>query len=291
MLTQQIINGIVLGGVYALIALGYTMIYGVLFFINFAHGDVYMVGAFVGLWAATSGHFGLFGSIIAGMLTAAILGLIVERFAYRPLRKAPRLSPLLSALGVSMFLENLFIKIQGPQYRPFPNTVAAVHDINIGSLSITTLQLEILIISIALMIILTIFVQKTRMGKAIRATSENRIAASLMGVNTDQTIALVFFIGSALAGAARVLVGVYFNAVFPLMGWNPGMKGFIAAVLGGIGSIPGAMVGGLILGISEVLTVAYISPQWRDAVSFVILLIILFWRPWGLFGIPDKTNV
>ncbi len=290
MLAQQLVNGIVLGSIYALIALGYTMVYGILMFINFAHGDIYMVGAFVGLWLAGSGRPGFAAVLLGGMIGAAALGFTVERLAYKPLRKAPRLSPLLSALGVSVFLENLFIKYQGPGFRPFPQLVK-MNAYTLGAISVTSLQMAILATTIILMICLNVFIRKSRLGKAIRATSENRVAAGLMGINTDMAIATTFLIGSCLAGAAGVLVGLYFNAVYPLMGWMPGMKGFVAAVLGGIGEIPGAMLGGLVLGVAEVLAVGYIASSYRDAVAFSILIVILLWRPWGLLGKPSKVNL
>jgi branched-chain amino acid transport system permease protein len=292
MFAQQLVNGLILGSVYALIALGYTMVYGILFFINFAHGDIYMVGAFVALWMATfAGRAGFLPILVLSMLGAALLGITVERFAYRPLRKAPRLAPLLSALGVSILLENLFIKIQGPQYRAFPAHFFSDTRFTVGTIQITFLQLVIICTTAALTLGLTLFIRKTRWGKAIRATSENRTAAGLMGIDVNKSIALTFFIGSLLAGAAGTLIGLYFNAVFPLMGWMPGMKGFIAAVLGGIGNLPGAVLGGVILGIAEVMTVGYLSSSYRDAVAFAILIAILLFKPDGILGKPYKGNL
>ena len=289
MFLQQLINGVVLGSIYALIALGYTMVYGILFFINFAHGDILMFGAFVSLWLAASTKVHIVFVLLGGMIGAALMGITVERLAYRPIRRGSRLSAILSALGVSIFLENLFIRLQGPRWRPFPEDIFPDKIFHIGNVQITLFQLTILGATVVLMLALTWFINKTKTGKAIRATSENAHAASLMGVNINRTIAIVFFIGSLLAGAAGVFIGGYFNTVYPMMGWMPGIKAFVAAVLGGIGNLPGAVLGAMVLGISEVMTVGFISSSYRDAIAFGILIIILLIRPQGLLG-SKETN-
>ncbi len=291
MLLQQLINGLVVGSIYALIALGYTMVYGILFFINFAHGDILMVGSFIGLWLAMSGKGGLLFVLLGGMLGAGLLGISIERLAYRPIRNGGRLSAILSALGVSIFLENFFIKFQGPKWRAFPEAVFADKVFQIGNAHITLMQCLILAVTIILCALLTYFINKTKMGRAIRATSEKPVVAALMGVNINKTITAVFFIGSCLAGAAGVLIGSYFNAVYPLMGWTPGIKAFVAAVLGGIGSLPGAVLGGFLLGILEVLAVAFVSSSYRDAIAFGLLILILLIKPAGLLGKNESEKV
>ncbi len=280
---QQVLNGISLGSIYALIALGYTMVYGILKFINFAHGDIYMVGAFIGYFALGTLNLPFALGLILAMLGAALLGIVVERFAYRPLRFAPRISLLITAIGVSFLLENLMVLLVGASPKSFPQSIPLkVYDI--GGLILTNRQVIILATSIVLMIVLQFIVMRTRIGKAMRAVSEDREMALMLGINIDNVIAFTFVLGSVLAAAGGVLVGLYFNKIEPYMGVMPGLKAFVAAVLGGIGIIPGAMLGGFILGIAEVLVSAFISSTVRDAVSFIILIIILLVRPSGLLG-------
>jgi branched-chain amino acid transport system permease protein len=280
---QQIINGISLGSIYALIALGYTMVYGILRLINFAHGDIFMVGAFIGYFALGSWNLPFALGLVIAMIGASVLGMIIERFAYRPLRTAPRISLLITAIGVSFLLENLMVLIVGASPRSFPQSIP-VDIYNIGGLILTNRQIIILLISILLMILLQFIVMRTKIGKAMRAVSQDKEMALMLGINIDSVIAFTFALGSALAAAGGVLVGLYFNKIEPYMGVMPGLKAFVAAVLGGIGIIPGAMLGGFILGIAEILVSAFISSTVRDAVAFIILIIILLVRPSGLLG-------
>ncbi|WP_427113936.1 branched-chain amino acid ABC transporter permease [Megasphaera sueciensis] len=287
---QQLINGISLGSIYALIALGYTMVYGIMKLINFAHGDVYMVGAYVGFFAATAVRLPFFPSILLAMVVTGILGMAVERLAYKPLRHSPKIAILTTAIGVSLFLEYTTMLVLTPQPRTFPPLLPETI-YTVGGLIVSFQQLVILVVSIILMILLTYVVNRTKMGKAMRAVSYDPDAAQLMGINVDKTISFTFFVGSSLAGAAGVLVGIYYNSIEPLMGIMPGMKAFIAAVLGGIGIIPGAMAGGLILGIVEALISGFISSTFRDAAAFAILIIILLIKPTGLLGKNEHEKV
>uniref|UniRef100_A0A7C3MK61 Branched-chain amino acid ABC transporter permease n=1 Tax=Dictyoglomus thermophilum TaxID=14 RepID=A0A7C3MK61_DICTH len=280
---QQIINGISLGSIYALIALGYTMVYGILRLINFAHGDIFMVGAFIGYFALGSWNLPFALGLVVAMIGASVIGMLIERFAYRPLRIAPRISLLITAIGVSFLLENLMVLIVGASPRSFPQSIP-VDIYNIGGLILTNRQIIILLISILLMILLQFIVMRTKIGKAMRAVSQDKEMALMLGINIDSVISFTFALGSALAAAGGVLVGLYFNKIEPYMGVMPGLKAFVAAVLGGIGIIPGAMLGGFILGIAEVLVSAFISSTVRDAVAFIILIIILLVRPSGLLG-------
>lgn len=280
---QQLINGISLGSIYALIALGYTMIYGIIKLINFAHGDIYMVGAYIGFYAITAGHLPLVAALLISMAVTAGLGMLVEKLAYKPLRHAPRISLLITAIGVSFFLEYTGMYFVSPTPRTFPNVLGST-EIHLGNLVINGQQLFIFGITIVLMLILTYIVQRTKIGKAMRAASFDTETAQLMGVNADRIISITFAIGSALAAVAGVLVGLYYNSIDPLMGIMPGLKAFVAAVLGGIGILPGAVVGGLILGVIEALVAGFISSTFRDAAAFAILILVLLIKPSGLFG-------
>ena len=284
---QQLINGISLGSIYALIALGYTMIYGILKLINFAHGDIYMVGAYVGFYAVTMTKMSIIPALIISMVVTGLLGILVEKIAYKPLRKAPRISLLITAIGVSFFLEYTSMYFVSPTPRTFPNVIDSL-SLNISSFVINGQQLLIFIITVILMVLLTYIVQKTKMGKAMRAVSFDTETAQLMGINADRVISFTFGIGSALAAAGGVLVGVYYNSIDPLMGIMPGLKAFVAAVLGGIGSIPGAMTGGIVLGVIEALVSGFISSTFRDAAAFAILILVLLFKPSGIFG--KNTN-
>lgn len=286
-LIQQLINGISLGSIYALIALGYTMVYGIIKLINFAHGDIYMVGAYVGFYAVTMTKMSIIPALIISMVVTGLLGILVEKIAYKPLRKAPRISLLITAIGVSFFLEYTSMYFVSPTPRIFPNVIDSL-SLNIGSFVINGQQLLIFIITVILMVLLTYIVQKTKMGKAMRAVSFDTETAKLMGINTDRVISFTFGIGSALAAAGGVLVGVYYNSIDPLMGIMPGLKAFVAAVLGGIGSIPGAMTGGIVLGVIEALVSGFISSTFRDAAAFAILILVLLFKPSGIFG--KNTN-
>jgi len=285
-LIQQIINGITLGSTYALIALGYTMVYGIIQLINFAHGEIFMFGAFAGLFIVTVlGINNLYLAIVGAMLFSMLLGVTIEYIAYRPLRKSSRLSALISAIGVSIFLSSLMILIRGANVTSFPrNELFTMRNIEFGPFNLSNLQLLIIFISAFLMVSLHLFVQYTKIGRAMRATAQDTDAAALMGVNINQIISITFAIGSGLAAAGGVLFGLNFSSIHPYMGLMAGLKAFAAAVLGGIGSIPGAMFGGIFLGIAEILGVAANLSKYRDAFAFTILIIVLLFRPTGLFG-------
>ncbi|MBO8137875.1 MAG: branched-chain amino acid ABC transporter permease [Desulfotomaculum sp.] len=290
MFEQQIINGLTLGSVYALIALGYTMVYGIIQLINFAHGEIYMIGAFTGVMMVTVLGQGFFGSIIGAMIVCIILGVLLERTAYRPLRKSTRLAALISAIGASIFLQNAMLLWKGPQPVGFPQVIndAIYH---IGSIEITKIQLIILVTSAVLMALLNYIVKYVKIGKAMRAASQDYDTASLMGININSVISFTFALGSALAAAGGVLVGMYFNSVAPLMGVMAGLKAFCAAVLGGIGSIPGAMLGGIFLGVAETMGVAAGLSTYKDAIAFTLLIIVLLFKPTGLLGKPIQRKV
>ncbi len=290
--TQQLVNGVAAGTFYALIALGYTMVYGVLRFINFAHGDVFMVGAFAGYWLTPllmphfAGHLAPFGICLVlflSMAICALLGIVIEKLAYRPLRTQPKLTVLITAIGVSLLLEYGGQFAFGSDPKPFPplfeDSTLEVHGI-----FIQYSQIIVVGVTAALLVALSFIVKRTRLGLAMRALSNNATAASLVGVNLDTVISFTFGLGSALAGAAGILYSIYNPSIAPLMGIQPGLKAFVAAVLGGIGNIPGAAVGGLIIGIVETFVGGSSFSSYRDAIAFAILIVILLFRPAGLFG-------
>jgi branched-chain amino acid transport system permease protein len=287
---QQLINGISLGSIYALIALGYTMIYGIIKLINFAHGDIYMIGAYFGFFATTQLGVGFIPAIIIAMAGAAVVGIIIERIAYRPMRNAPRIAILITAIGVSFLLEYGMILFVSPQPRTFP-AVFTPTVYHMGPLVANSQQLVILISALILMVTLSYIVNSTKAGKAMRAVSFDADAARLMGINIDKVISMTFALGSALAAAGGVLVGVYYNSIDPLMGMMPGLKAFVAAVLGGIGIIPGAMMGGIILGVVEAMISGFLSSTFRDAAAFGILILILLYKPAGLLGKNIREKV
>jgi len=293
---QQLVNGLSLGSIYALIALGYTMVYGVLRLINFAHGDVYMVGAYAGYYLSRKlkgDEPSLVGALVVmlgAMLVCAVLGVIIERFAYRPVRRAARLTLLITAIGVSLFIENGAQLVFGPDPKFFPS-LAPRADFIVGGVRLTSEQLTVIAVSFLLMVLLRFFILKTRTGKAMRAVSFNLDAAKLMGISTDRIIAITFGLGSALAAAAGVLIGMQIPKIDPLMGIIYGLKAFVAAVLGGIGNVPGAVLGGLLIGTSEVMVVGYLSSTYRDAIAFGILILVLLLRPQGILGRTHKEKV
>ena len=349
---QQLLNGLTVGGIYALIALGYTMVYGIIKLINFAHGDIFMVGAFIGLLAANYISDSFLVAAVASIVFCGVLGVFVERVAYRPLREnspkvvitsaigliliillavfskgdfvsvisSPvfwiggavivlvlfwlvrgrvsgknkngnsRINALISAIGMSIVISNMVVLINGPQREVYPRLLPE-YSFEIGALNISVLQLFIIVISFVLMYILYYIVHKTKIGLAMRAVSHNLNTARLMGINPDRIISYTFIIGSCLAAVAGVLVGTYYNIADPNVGMMYGLKAFVAAVLGGIGSIPGAVVGGIVLGVAEVMGVAFISPSFRDAIAFGILIFILIVKPTGLFGAKMKEKV
>lgn len=288
---QQMINGLSLGSIYALIALGYTMVYGIIKLINFAHGDIYMLGAFAAFYATTFFHLNFFVALIIAMLLCGVLGVVIERIAYKPLRHATRITALITAMGVSYVLEYTMQYFAGSDVKTFPTDLLENTAFSLGGVRITMMQIYIFVITIILMVLLTYIVNKTKMGRAMRAVSVDEDAAKLMGINVDTTISFTFFLGSCLAGVAGVLVGVYYNSINPLMGMTPGLKAFIAAVFGGIGNIPGAMIGGLFIGIAETLVTAYGSSLYKDAIVYVILILVLILKPDGLLGKNVKEKV
>lgn len=288
---QQLVNGLSLGSIYALIALGYTMVYGIIKLINFAHGDIFMVGAYLGFVCTTYFNFGFFPSLLIAMVFCAILGVVIEKAAYKPLRNSSRISALITAIGVSLLLEYIVMFIAKADVRTYPPIFTEASFSPIQGVVVSIRQVYIFAVTIILMLLLQFIVQKTKTGKAMRAVSMDKDAAMLMGINVNRTISFTFAIGSALAGAAGILVGVYYNSIDPLMGVVPGLKAFIAAVFGGIGVIPGAMIGGFSIGVIETLVSGYINSLYKDAVAFAILILILVIKPSGLLGKNTREKV
>ena len=302
-LVQQLVNGLTLGSLYALIALGYTMVYGILKLLNFAHGEVYMMGAFAGYGVLTlfGGPFELGIPIpllvglmfLGGMLASGTLAVVIERFAYRPLRNAPRIAPLISALGVSFFLQASALLLFGAAFRSYEtyeyiDLAGGIHE---GPLNISTTRILVIVSTLVLMVALTVLVGRSRLGKAMRATSFDREAAAMMGIDVDRVIVATFLIGGVLAGAAGVMFGLVYFSIYHLMGFTAGLKGFTAAVVGGIGSIPGAMLGGIVIGLAEAFSAGYISTQYQDLIVFSLLIVVLLVRPTGLLGRADIRKV
>jgi len=291
---QQLINGLSLGSVYALIALGYTMVYGIVKLINFAHGDILMLGAYSGYFVLRqfgTTPVGMFLAFIFAMVVCAVISILIERFAYRPLRSAPRLNSLITAIAVSLILQNgaRVLPFIGPNPRQYP-TMETVN-ISLGLISISNIQLIVIALSAILMIILNYIINYTKTGKAMRAVSYDMQAASLMGISVNKTIAFTFALGAVLAAAGGVLYATAYPQIEPTMGTMPGLKAFVAAVLGGIGSVPGAMLGGYILGIAETMTKGFLVSQFSDAISFSILIIILLVKPTGILGEKIRVKV
>ena len=297
-LTQQFFNALTIGGIYALIALGYTMVYGIIELINFAHGEIFMVGAFFAMvFLTTLGFSGaiadpflflvvLLGAFAFVMPTLGLVGVGIERFAYRPLRNAPRLAPLITAIGVSFILQNIVYIWRGPSPVPFPQLLSAQSRFTILGASVSYISVLIIVVTVILLVALQLFVGRTRLGRAMRSTAQDREAAQLMGVNINTTIALTFFIGSALAGAAGIVYGLYFGTVAFNIGFIGGLKAFTAAVLGGIGNTTGAVLGGFVIGFVEVISVQLGLSIWSHAIVFGVLVIVLVFRPSGLLGQP-----
>ena len=285
MFFQQLVNGLTLGSAYAVIAIGYTLIFGVLNIVNMAHGEIFMFGAFIGLILVAQAGCNIFVALLGAMIGGAVLGYFLELFALRPLRrrKVTHLAPLISTIGVSIFLESIALRIWGPQTQSFPSSFSG-QLIDMGIFKISMIQIISLGTAVVLMAMLTIMLSRTKVGKAIRATSENTETAGLLGINTGRIITLTVMLASALGAAAGVLVGLSFNAIEPTMGTSMGFKGLAVLIMGGLGNIEGAMAGGFILGIAEVFSVAYGASTYRDAVAFGIIILILFFRPEGLFA-------
>ena len=287
---QQLVNGLSLGSIYALLALGYTMVYGIIKLINFAHGEVYMMGAFVGCFVTNQFKLGLIPTLLIAMAVCSVLGVLIEYLAYRPLRNSTRIAALITAIGVSFLIQSLMIYFIGADTRPFPQMIQN-KNYDVGLFTISNIQLMILTTSVVLMILLQFIVKYTKMGKAMRAVSVDADAAQLMGINVNHTISFTFAIGSSLAAAGGILIGLYYNSVDPMMGVAPGLKAFIAAVFGGIGIIPGAALGGFVIGIIETFVSALGFTAYRDAVVYGILIIVLLVRPAGLLGKNVKEKV
>jgi branched-chain amino acid transport system permease protein len=301
----ELINGITVGSVYALIALGYTMVYGVLKLLNFAHGDVYMVGAYIG-WFVLNALGSPLSPVVplvpllllafaASMVGCGILGVAIERFAYRPLRRAPRIAPLITAIGVSFFLQQTAVLLWGANPRSYDTfsleNGVLFHYVGAGNLRIQYVQLLVIITTIVLMIALTMFVSRTRTGKAMRAVSVDAEASSMMGIDVDRVIAVTFLIGSALAGAGGVMTGLIYQQLNPYMGFGAGLKAFTAAVIGGIGNIGGAVLGGLVIGVAETFTVGYLSSAFSDLIVFSVLVVFMLFRSTGIRGTPVLQKV
>ena len=284
MFLQQIINGLTQGSIYALIAIGFTLIFGVLGLVNFAHGEVYMVGAFLGFFLITGLKLSFLPALVLAMVGSAVIGILVELVAFKPLRKAPDVAPMVCTLGLSVVLQNVAMLWWGSDTKALPADSFEFQFFPFFNAQLSNAQLLIFGISIILMLALQFILYRSRIGKAIRATAQNKDAASLMGVNINKVIAATFALGSSLGGAAGVLIGMYYNAFYPTMGFISGLKAFTATVFGGLTSIPGAVLGGLILGVVENLSAAYISSGYRDMIAFIILILVLLIKPSGLFG-------
>ena len=300
---QELVNGITTGALYALVALGFSMVYGVLKLLNFAHGDLYMVGAFIGYfviqWFGGPAHLSVAVPlllVIMFVLAAVLvggLGVVIERFAYRPLRDAPRIAPLITAIGISFFLENAALLLFGAQFRIYNTSefISFSSGIQIGSVSIDAVQIMVVVLGVALMVGLRLLVNKTKLGKQMRAVAADREAAEMLGINVNFTIAATFFIGSALAGVAGVMAGLLFNQVTSTIGFIAGLKAFTASVVGGIGSIPGAMLGGLLIGLAESFITGYISSTYTNLLVFGLLIAVMLVRPSGLLGQAQLQKV
>jgi branched-chain amino acid transport system permease protein len=283
MFLQQLINGIMLGSTYSLVAIGYTLIFGVLNLLHFAHGEVFMLGAFIGLQIVLGFKLGIFGAMIGAMVATALVGFLIERVAFRPIKKEYFLAPLIATIGITIILQEMANKVFGSEPVGFPQAVE-IRNFQLGPIGINTLQILILSVSIFLMVVLHLFVSRTRLGRGMRATAENATTARLLGVKINRIIVLTFMIASALAGAAGVLVGMAYNYISPYMGAQMAGKGFAIMLLGGLGNIKGAMLGGLILGVAEILSVGYLTSSYRDAFAFGVMILILIFKPSGLFG-------
>ena len=299
---QQLINGLTVGSTYALIAIGYTMVYGIIGMINFAHGEVYMIGSYVAFIAliglAAMGLDSLpllmIGAFVASMIVTSAYGYSIERVAYRPLRGSNRLIPLISAIGMSIFLQNVVLLTQDSKGKAIPNLFPGnlvFGESTMNGVTISYMQVLIFIVTFIAMYGLTLFISRSRLGRACRACAEDLKMANLLGINTNGIIALTFVIGAALAAIAGVLLGMYYGVINPYIGFMAGLKAFTAAVLGGIGSIPGAVLGGLLLGVTEAITAGYFSTEYKDVVAFALLILILLFRPSGILGRPEVEKV
>ncbi|MFO7888434.1 MAG: branched-chain amino acid ABC transporter permease [Eubacteriales bacterium] len=290
LLIQQFINGLSVGSIYALIALGYTLVYGIIKLINFAHGEIMMMGAYFAFITVITMGLPFLATLIFSMVLAALLGITIETVAYKPLRKAPRISALITAIGMSLFLQNLAQVIFGANPKVMPDLIPK-RPIDIAGIQIGTVTIVTIVLSVFFMVVLDIFIKNTKPGKAMRAVSEDKEASVIMGINVNRTISITFAIGSALGALGGVLYSVAYTQIYPTMGIMPGLKAFVAAVLGGIGLIPGAMLGGFIIGMVETVSKAYISSQWSDAIVFGILILVLIIKPTGILGKNEREKV
>ena len=292
MLLQQLVNGLMLGSTYALIAIGYTLVFGVLHLVHLAHGEVFMIGAFIGLYVVLSTGAGVGAALVAALLGTALLGVRIELVAFRPIRARSGhfLAPMISTIGVGIVLQEVATRLFGSELVGFPHRLQPV-TFQLGPVTVTSVQLLILGVAVTLMVALHVFVARTRLGMAMRATAESVLAARLLGINAERIIVLTFAIASALGGVAGVLVGLSFNAISPFMGIDMGIKGLAIMLIGGLGNLHGAMVGGMLLGIVEVLSVAYLASSYRDAFAFAMMIAILLSRPQGLFGSREAVDV
>ena len=289
MFLQQLFNGLTIGGVYALIAVGYTMVYGVILLINFAHGEIFMLGAFFAMTFINFFHFPFYIAFILSMICCAVCGMLLDIIAYRPVRKSPRLTALITAIGMSIFLQNLAMIIWGSRPLPFPQqAVPAIFEetaISFAGVDLSWLQIFIYAVTIIMMIGLHLIIKKTNYGRAMRAVSQNKTMAALVGINVNRVITLTFALAGSLAAAAGVMVGMYYNSLSPTMGYLAGVKAFAAAVLGGIGSVPGAMLGGVVLGVAEAMGAGYLSSLYRDGISYAVMIAVIIFIPAGFFGV------
>jgi len=291
--TQQLVNGLTIGGIYALIAVGYTMVYGVIQLINFAHGEIYMLGAFFSVTFIIILGMPFYLAFVLAMVCGAVCGMLLDRIAYKPLRQSPRLACLITAIGMSIFLQNLAMLIWGSRPRPFPSTALPAYfnkTWHFESFSITGFHLFIFSITIIMMVGLNLLIKKTRFGKAMRAVAQNKTMAALAGINVNRVITLTFAVAGAMGAAAGLMVGAYYNSIYPTMGYLAGVKAFAAAVLGGIGSVPGAMLGGIVLGIAEAMGAGYLSSLYRDGISYAVMIIVIIFIPAGFFGVLIKET-
>jgi branched-chain amino acid transport system permease protein len=291
---QQLVNGLVIGGIYAMIAVGYTMIYGVIQLINFAHGEIYALGAFFALTFIASLSLPFYLAFLLSMACCAICGMLLDIVAYRPLRQSPRLAALITAIGMSIFLQNLIMIIWGSRPKPFPHGSLPGYfektALTLGGVNLSWFHLFIFGLTLFMMLGLNLIIKKTRWGKAMRAVAQNKTMAALTGININRVISLTFALAGALGGAAGILVGAYYNSIYPTMGYLAGVKAFAAAVLGGIGSVPGAMLGGVVLGVAEAFGAGYLSSLYRDGISYAVMITVIVLIPAGLFGIVIKET-
>jgi branched-chain amino acid transport system permease protein len=291
---QQLLNGLVIGGIYAMIAVGYTMIYGVIQLINFAHGEIYALGAFFCLTFIAFLGLPFYLALLLSMACCAVCGMLLDIIAYRPLRQSPRLAALITAIGMSIFLQNLIMIIWGSRPKPFPHgTLPAYFEktaLTFGGVNLSWFHLFIFGLTLFMMLGLNLIIKKTRWGKAMRAVAQNKTMAALTGININRVISLTFALAGALGGAAGILVGAYYNSIYPTMGYLAGVKAFAAAVLGGIGSVPGAMLGGVVLGVAEAFGAGYLSSLYRDGISYAVMITVIVLIPAGLFGIVIKET-